>query len=165
MKNLLSCAALLCAVAIVGCSKTNKTEDNPAATDTDQNTATAIADLPAGIVIEGEQLLDSAGNVIATVVDGAYVDAKGKVIGTVEAVEAGYQAAKDKAADFASQAADSVKNVAANVKEGVENKASQVVSDAKEAGSKAVDDIKQGVAEKMNEGANALKNEASKLGK
>lgn len=55
--------------------------------------------------------------------------------------------------------------MAANVKEGVENKASQVVSDAKEAGSKAVDDIKQGVAEKMNEGANALKNEASKLGK
>lgn len=165
MKKLLSCAALLCAIAIVGCSKTDKTDNKTAAEAESADTSVTAADLPAGVVIEGEQLLDSAGNVIATVVDGAYVDAKGKVIGSVEAVEAGYQAARDKAAGFTSEVADSVKNVAAKVKEGVENKATQVVSDAKEAGSKAVDNIKQSVAEKMDEGANALKNEAAKLGK
>lgn len=165
MKKLLFCASLLCAIAIVGCSKTDKTDDKSAAEAESTNTTVTAADLPAGVIIEGEQLLDSAGNVIATVVDGAYVDAKGKVIGSVEAVEAGYQAAKEKAANFTSEVADSVKNVAANVKEGVENKANQVVNDAKAAGSKAVDNIKQGVAEKMDEGANALKNEAAKLGK
>lgn len=163
MKKLFSCAAIICAVALVGCSKSNKSEENTTASQ--QNVSEAAAQLPAGLIIEGEQLIDSAGNVIATVADGAYVDAKGKVIGTVEAIEAQYQNTKNNVESFASQAVDSVKNVAGNVKEGVENKAKEVVSDAKEAGAKAVDDAKKSVSDKLDKGAEALKNEAAKLGK
>lgn len=164
MKKLFSCAAIICAVALVGCSKGNKS-DSTADGNTTVQDANATVQLPAGLIVEGEQLVDSAGNVIATVVDGAYVDAKGNVIGTVEAIEAQYQNTKNKVESFASQAVDSVKNVAGNVKEGVENKAKEVVSNAKEAGAKAIDDAKKSVSDKLDKGAEALKNEAAKLSK
>lgn len=157
MKKLLSCAAVLFAVALVGCSKSNKTDNTTVQNDN------SAALLPAGFVVEGEQLLDSAGNVVATAVDGAFVDAKGKVIGTVEAVEAQYQSTKEKAAELASQAADSVKNVAANVKESVENKATEIVDNAKEKGAKVVDKVKDGVANTLDKTGEALQNGAKKL--
>ena len=160
MKKLLICAAALCAVAIVGCSKSNKAENDNAANELPDNGGTV---LPAGFVVEGEQLLDSAGNVIATVVDGAYVDAKGNIIGTVEAVQDKYNEIQENVKNKSAEVVDSVKNVAANVKDGVENKAKEVVGNVKDAGAKAVDDVKKGVADKLDEGAAALKNQAEKL--
>lgn len=174
MKKLLSFAAVLCTVALVGCSKGNKAEQTDATAATEQNADTGV--LPAGFVLEGEQLLDSAGNVIANVVDGAYVDAKGNIIGTVEAVEAKYNEIKENVKNLSGEVADSVKNVATNVKDGVKDKAteivdnakakgSEVIDNAKEKGANVVDKVKDGVANTLDKTGEALQNGAKKLEK
>lgn len=160
MKKLLSCAALICAVALVGCSKGNKAEENAAQLD------------PATMVVGETQIVDQNGNVVATVVDGKYVDAEGNVIGTVEAVQARFDAAKDSiaaisgnVADKAKEMVDDAKDAVTNAKDSIADKASELAGKATDAASKAADDLKAGVADKLNEAGAALQNQANKLDK
>lgn len=172
MKKLISCAAILFAVALVGCSKSNKEEAADAATDTVSATEGVTNQvIPVGAVIEEGQLVDADGNVIATVVDGNFVDAQGNVVGTVEAVEANVAAAKesvgdavDNAVDKAKDAVDAAKDKAGDVVENVKEAGQNAVNNVKEAGQNAVDKTKDAVdkaknavGDKLNEAGNALK--------
>jgi len=167
MKKLLSCAALICAIALTGCSKGNKAGEN----------ATVDASkLDPSYVIEETRIVDGSGNVIATVEDGNYVDADGNVIGTVDAVQAQLTAVKDslqsaadkvadKAKDVVDDAKDAVNNAVTNAKDSIAGKASELAGKASDAAAKAADDIKAGVADKLNEAGAALQEKAQKLGK
>lgn len=163
MKKLLSCAALICAVALVGCSKGNKA---------DENATVDASKLDPTYVIEETQIVDQNGNVIARVEDGKYIDADGNVIGSVEAVQAQLTAAKDsvasitdKVADKAKDVVDDAKDAVVNAKDSIASKANELAGKASEAATKAADDLKAGVADKLNEAGAALQNKAQQLGK
>lgn len=161
MKKLITCAALLCAVVLTGCSKSGKS---------DENAAVDAAKLDPTMVITGQQIVDRDGNVVATVSDGNYVDADGNVIGTVEAVQAKLTATKDSVqsitetvADKAKEAVDDAKDAVVNAKDSIADKASELAGKASEAATKAADDLKAGVADKLNEAGAALQDKARQI--
>lgn len=180
MKKLLSCAAILCAVALVGCSKGNKAENGEEAAGNAADAQVENAqDTPAAVYVEGEEITDAEGNVIGTVVEGNVVDAEGNVLGTVEEIAAkvgnapeGIKAAaedmvenaKDKvegavqdAKDAAGNAVQDAKDKAAAAVEDVKTVAGNAVQDVKDASAKAVEDAKNAANNAVNAANNLLK--------